>query len=187
MSAVVLGGALFQIPIGRFSDKYDRRLILIFIALAGGIISFLTFVASFQDFYAGTVSTTLGFLWGAFGMTMYAICLAHANDNADSSDFVDIGSAMLITYGLSSAIGAPIASAFMALFGHQYLFVFMGGSFAVFSVILIARRKSHVLPVIAEDNEEFQAVAGMTTPEAYNLDPRADDITEDKSESKLAD
>jgi MFS family permease len=185
MSAVVLGGALFQIPLGRFSDKFDRRLILVFIALAGAIISFVTFAASFQGFYAGTVSTTLGFLWGAFGMTMYAICLAHANDNADSSDFVDIGSAMLITYGLSSAIGAPIASAFMGILGHEFLFVFMGGSFALFCVILIARRKSHLLPTVAEHNEEFQATAGMTTPEVFNLDPRADEITEEVPESEL--
>lgn len=185
MSAVVLGGALFQIPIGRFSDKFDRRLILIFVAFAGGVISFLTFMASFQDFYAGSVSTGLGFLWGAFGMTMYAICLAHANDNADSRDFVDIGSAMLITYGLSSAIGAPIASAFMSIFGHQYLFVFMGASFILFSIILIARRKSHVLPMMTDSNEEFQAIAGMTTPEAYNLDPRAEDIEDNAAENDI--
>lgn len=185
MSAVVLGGALFQVPIGRFSDKFDRRLILIFIALAGAAVSFLTFFISFQNFYAGTVSTGLGFIWGAFGMTMYAICLAHANDNADSSDFVSIGSAMLITYGLSSAIGAPVASAFMGFFGHQYLFVFMGASFVLFSVMLIARRKSHVLPAMTEDNEEFQAIAGMTTPEVYNLDPRADEIPEDVPENEL--
>ncbi|MGR6874742.1 MFS transporter [Pseudomonas sp. HK3] len=185
MSAVVFGGALFQIPLGRFSDKFDRRLILIFIALAGAIISFITFIASFQDAYAGTTSTALAFMWGAFSMTMYAICLAHANDNADSSDFVDIGSAMLITYGMSSAIGAPIASAFMSIFGHQYLFVFMGGSFTLFCVILIARRKSHVLPAMAQNNEEFQAVAGMTTPEAYNLDPRAEETDEAVPESEL--
>ena len=185
MSAVVLGGALFQIPIGRFSDKFDRRLILIFVAFAGGVISFLTSMASFQDFYAGSVSTGLGFLWGAFGMTMYAICLAHANDNADSRDFVDIGSAMLITYGLSSAIGAPIASAFMSIFGHQYLFVFMGASFILFSIILIARRKSHVLPMMTDSNEEFQAIAGMTTPEAYNLDPRAEDIEDNAAENDI--
>ena len=185
MSAIVLGGAVFQIPLGRFSDKFDRRLILVFISLAGAIISFFTFLASFQDFYAGAVSTALGFLWGAFGMTMYAICLAHANDNADSSDFVDIGSAMLITYGLSSAIGAPIASAFMGFFGHQFLFVFMGTCFAMFSVILIARRKSHLLPTVAEHNEEFQAIAGMTTPEVFNLDPRAEETTEEVPESEL--
>jgi len=175
MSAVVLGGALLQVPLGRFSDKFDRRLILTFIALVGAIVSFVMFSASFQDFYAGTLSTVLAFMWGAVGMTMYAICLAHANDNADSADFVDIGSAMLITYGLSSAIGAPIASLFMNLLGHEFLFVFMGASFTLFCLILIARRKSHVLPVTTDDNEDFQAVAGMTTPEAYNLDPRAED------------
>lgn len=185
MSAVVLGGALFQIPLGRFSDKFDRRLILTFIALGGAILSFLTFIASFQDFYAGTVATGLAFMWGGLGMTMYAICLAHANDNADSSDFVDIGSAMLITYGLSSAIGAPIASAFMSVFGHEFLYVFMGSSFTLFCVILIARRHAHVLPVMAQDNEEFQAIAGMTTPEAYNLDPRAEEIDETVTEDEL--
>ncbi len=185
MSAVVLGGALFQIPLGRFSDKFDRRIILILIALCGAIISFITFASSFQAFYAGSISTILAFLWGAVGMTMYAICLAHANDNANSADFVDIGSAMLITYGLSSAIGAPIASFFMSSFGHNYFFVFMGCSFTIFCIILIWRRKSHVLPVTTDNNEEFQAVAGMTTPEAYNLDPRADETNESVSESQL--
>ncbi|MGK0249353.1 MAG: MFS family permease [Oleispira sp.] len=185
MSAAVLGGALFQIPLGRFSDKFDRRIILIFIAIGGAIISFLTFMASFQDFYAGSVSTGLAFIWGAFSMTMYAICLAHANDNADSSDFVDIGSAMLLTYGLSSAIGASLSSAFMSILGHHFFFVFMGACFTLFCVILIARRKTHVLPTMTDDNEEFQAVAGMTTPEAYNLDPRAEDIIEEVPESEL--
>ena len=185
MSAVLLGGAIFQIPFGRFSDKFDRRIILIFIAVGGAIISFLTYAASFQSYYAGAVSTGLAFIWGAFGMTMYAICLAHANDNADSTDFVDIGSAMLLTFGISSAIGASVSSAFMSLLGHRFLFVFMGACFTVFCVILIARRKSHVLPAIAEDNEEFQAFAGMTTPEAYNLDPRAEEITEEVPKSEL--
>ncbi|TCS40692.1 MFS transporter [Reinekea marinisedimentorum] len=175
MSAVVLGGAIFQIPLGRFSDRYDRRLILTFIALAGAIISAVIFVTSFQSFYAGAVSTGLAFLWGSVGMTMYAICLAHANDNADSADFVDIGSSMLITYGISSAIGAPVASAFMSVFGHEYLYVFMALSFASFCGVLIVRRKSHVLPVVATSNEDFQAVAGMTTQEAFVLDPRSDE------------
>ena len=185
MSAAVLGGALFQIPLGRFSDKFDRRLILVFIALAGAVISVFTFIASSQSFYAGAISTGLAFMWGGFSMTMYAICLAHANDNADSANFVDIGSVMLITYGLSSAVGAPIASAFMSLLGHQFLFVFMAISFAAFCAILIARRNSHVLPTVAEHNEKFHVTAGMTTPEAFNLDPRAEELDEEISESEL--
>lgn len=178
MSAAVLGGALFQIPLGRFSDRFDRRLILIFITLSGAFVSFLTFFMAGQSIYAGWVSTVLAFIWGGMGMTLYAICLAHANDNADSADFVDIGSAILITYGLSSAIGAPIASAFMSLFGHAALFMFMGGSFIAFTIALVARRRAHILPDTTDDHETFQVVAGMTTPEAFHLDPRADNEDE---------
>jgi len=154
--------------------------ILTFIALSGAVISMVIFVLSFQSFYAGLVSTILSFLWGGVGMTMYAICLAHANDNAENADFVEIGSAMLITYGISSAIAGPLASAFMSTFGHQFLYVFMSISFASFCVILIARRKSHVLPVKTTDNEEFQVVAGMTTPEAFSLDPRSEEHETDE-------
>jgi MFS family permease len=185
MSAVVLGGALFQIPLGRFSDKFDRRIILTFIALTGAIVSALTFILSFQDFYAGTLSTVMAFLWGSVGMTMYAICLAHANDNAERADFVDIGSVMLITLGLSSAIGAPLASALMTIFGHQFLFIFMATNFALFCVFLIIRRKAHVLPMTTNENEHFQAVAGMTTPEAYVLDPRSDGLDNPELDDEL--
>lgn len=178
MSAVVLGGALFQIPLGRFSDKFDRRIILIFIALAGLGVSLVMFFSSFMSSFAGTFSTVLALLWGGFSMTMYAICLAHANDDADSSDFVDIGSSMLITYGLSSAIGAPIASAFMSLFSYHFLFIFMAACFAMFAIFLVMRRKSNVLPTMTEDHEAFQAHAGMTTPAVYNLDPRSEEVTE---------
>ena len=185
MSAVVLGGALFQIPFGKISDKFDRRFVLIFIAIGGAIVSFIIFMASFKSLYASAVSTWLAFAWGAFSMTMYAICLAHANDDADSADFVDIGSAMLITYGLSSAVGAPIASAFMGLWGYQYLFIFMGTGFALFGAMLVVRRQAHVLPVMADHNEDFQAVAGMTTPEVFNLDPRAEDGDETAAEDEF--
>ncbi len=185
MSAVVLGGALFQIPLGRFSDKFDRRIILTFIALTGAIISTLTFMASFQNFYAGTLSTAMAFLWGSVGMTMYAICLAHANDNADRADFIDIGSVMLITLGLSSAIGAPLASALMTIFGHQFLFIFMAVNFAFFCIFLMLRRKAHVLPITTNENEHFQAVAGMTTPEAYVLDPRSNELEDPEFDGEL--
>jgi len=182
MSAVVLGGAMFQIPLGRFSDRFDRRLILVFTASAGLVLSLAIYMASFLDNYAGTISTLSAFIWGSVSMTMYAICLAHANDNADSSDFVDIGSAMLITNGLSSAIGAPVASLLMEVFGHKAFFIYMAITFFSFAVVLIVRRQTHVLPVIAEDHDTFQAVAGMTTPMAFSMDPRADEVTEQISE-----
>jgi hypothetical protein len=143
------------------------------------------FIVSFIESYAGVLSTLTAFFWGAASMTMYAICLAHANDNADSADFVDIGSAMLITYGVSSAIGAPVASVAMAKLGHHYFFVYMVVMFALFMLFLFQRRQSHVLPAVAEDNEAFQAVAGMTTPAAFTMDPRSEQVDEIATEEEF--
>lgn len=185
MSAVVLGGAVFQIPLGRLSDHYDRRIILIGISVAGLICSLAIFALSYSDFYSGILSTVSAFIWGAIAMTMYAICLAHANDGADSADFVDIGSAMLITYGVSSSVGAPLASLQMQLFGYQHFFTYMAAIFLLFAITLVVRRRNHVLPVTTDEHEPFQAVAGMTTPMAYNMDPRSDEVTETVSEDEL--
>lgn len=32
---------------------------------------------------------------------------------------------------------------------------------------------------MTEDNEDFHMIAGMTTPEVYNLDPRSEEIAEE--------
>ena len=56
----------------------------------------------------------------------------------------------------------------------------MAANFACFCIFLIIRRKSHILPVTTNENESFQAIAGMTTPEVYALDPRSDELNEDQ-------
>ena len=111
-------------------------------------------------------------------MTLYAICLAHANDNATSEDFVEISSAMLITLGLSSAIGAPIASLAMGLIGAQGLYAFTGICLATFFVIVLLRRRSHTIPSTLETKESFRAVTDMASPTAYEMDPRTETDTD---------
>jgi hypothetical protein len=73
----------------------------------------------------------------------------------------------------------------MELLSHNYFFVYMATMFAMFTGILIMRRQAHVLPVVAEDHETFQAVAGLTTPVAFNMDPRSDDVIEQVEEEDL--
>ena len=107
-------------------------------------------------------------------MTLYAICLAHANDNATAEDFVEISSAMLITLGLSSAIGAPIASLAMGLFGAKGLYAFTSSCLAIFFVIVLLRRRSHIAPSTLATKESFRAVTDMASPTAYEMDPRTE-------------
>lgn len=173
VSATVLGGACFQLPLGRFSDRFDRRSVLMYAALAGALVSLLFVGLPYVvTTFGGWPASILAFFWGGTCMTLYAICLAHANDNASSEDFVEISSAMLITLGLASAIGAPIASLAMGLVGANGLYAFTSGCLILFFVIVLLRRRSHALPPNLETKESFRAVTDMAGPTAYEMDPR---------------
>ena len=108
-------------------------------------------------------------------MTLYAVGLAHANDNATSSDFVGIGSAMLITLGLCSAIGAPLASLMMNIIGAAGLYAFTSLCLFLFFVFVTTRRRQHKSPISEENHEDFRTITEMAGPTIYEIDPRSDE------------
>lgn len=182
MSVVVLGGAVFQLPLGRLSDKYDRRIIIFSAALAAGVVSSLLAILPDTVSQWGTwLIPGLAFFWGASVMTQYSICLAHANDRAAPDDFVVVSSGMLLTLGICSVIGAPIASLAMRLLGPGGLFAFSAACMFVFALAIAARRLRHALPSSAS-TEPFRSVGNMTTPAVYEMDPRTEDEQEEEDE-----
>ncbi len=175
VSATVLGGACFQLPLGKVSDRFDRRTVLMYLALAGAAVSLLFVGLPYVvKTFAGWPAAISAFFWGGTCMTLYAICLAHANDNATSDDFVEISSAMLITLGISSAIGAPLASFAMTLMGANGLYAFTSVCLITFFIIVVLRRRSHELPFDVETKDNFRAVTEMTGPAAFEMDPRTE-------------
>jgi MFS family permease len=108
MSVAVMSGALVQMPIGRLSDRLDRRHVLAALlaaAMATGLAVFL--VAP-----AGIALTLFGAAFGASALPGYSLAAAHAYDHADPSDYVGTASSLLLVNGLGSVVG-PIAAAFL--------------------------------------------------------------------------
>jgi MFS family permease len=170
LSIVVVGGAVFQLPLGRLSDHYDRRLVVFFTTIAGALVSLgLVIIPDLTDWSLALMA----FVWGGCVMTLYAICLAHANDRAAPEDFVMVGSVMLLTMGLFSAVGAFVASGLMDVAGPQGLFIFSSLCLMVFALAIALRRRRHVLPV-HDETGPFRAVAETITPMALELDPRTE-------------
>jgi len=177
LSVVVMGGAVFQLPLGRLSDRYDRRLVLLYTTLVGAILSALL---ALLPGLGGWSLGILSFFWGGCVMTQYAVSLAHANDRADPEDFVMVGSVMLLSMGLFSALGSVIAEFFMQWFGPRGLFVFSFVCLAGFALEIMVRRRIHVLPV-HDETEPFRAVAAVGTPMSLELDPRNEELPEEDS------
>lgn len=175
MSAVVVGGAVFQLPIGRISDRLDRRVVVFYCALLASVISILMVFLPIQLPQYGNWSVIfLATLWGGTVMTQYAICLAHANDAALPEEFVMVGSGMLLTLGFCSALGAPLASFTMKGFGAPGLFVFSAICMLAYAIAIAIRRSTHSLPADTP-SEPFRATAETITPAVYEMDPRSEE------------
>jgi MFS family permease len=121
MSAVVLGGALAQWPLGGLSDRVDRRRIMIVAAIVAMLAGLALMLIPEADRMAMVVA---GAAFGAGAFPLYAIAVAHANDYADASESVEVSSGLLLVYGVGAAIGPLLASTWREIAHGPALFFF---------------------------------------------------------------
>ena len=143
MSSTVVGGALAQWPLGFLSDRIGRRRTLLGAATAGALVASMIIVAVDNLGFMGI--NLLGATWGFFAFPMYAIAVAHANDYADSDDYVMVSSGLLLMFGAGAIIGPFLASAVMTLTDASGLYIltmFVHASLAVYVLLRIFRRSS---------------------------------------------
>ncbi|WEK49713.1 MAG: MFS transporter [Candidatus Kaistia colombiensis] len=173
MSAAVLGGAITQVPLGKLSDKIDRRLVLIGVATAAIVMSLaIAFVSPTQP----TVIIAMIALFGGMIYPMYGLTVAHANDYAAPDDFVKVASGLLLMSGFGTMIGPIIGALAMTHLGPAGLFTF----FSVIHVVLIGytafRMTRRPAPRdVPRDAFQPMPLLKNATPETIALDPRAED------------
>jgi MFS family permease len=168
MGITIVGGLLLQWPIGRLSDHFDRRTVMIGLCLA-------TFAVSLAIVFA-TGRTVVGLLvlgpvFGGVVFTLYPLAVAHANDYIESRHLVSASGGLVIAYSIGAGIGPLLAAALMTVTGPMGLFEFAGAAAlgtALFAFWRMQRREA------VEDQAPFQAMP-KTTPLAAELDPRGED------------
>ncbi len=177
VSAVVLGGAVAQWPLGFISDAVDRRYVIIAVAgLCAGAGVFLSSFggAGFPMLMAGTIA------FGLFAMPLFGLCIAHANDRAEPDEYLETNGGLFLLYGVGS-VGGPLAgAALMMNFGAPTLFLYTSAIYTVLAIFgvfrTIARRG-----VPADAREKFVAVP-RTSPTVFEIDPRTDEEVEPSDE-----
>lgn len=160
IAIAVIGGAAAQYPLGKISDRMDRRKLIIIVALlaAASALALAVFGARSQ-----TLLMVTGFAFGIFAFPLYSLCVAHANDFVESRSFVEAASGLLMTWAAGAITGPLIASALMAQFGGRGLFFFtivVHVGLAVFVAIRI--RKRTIIPDETRGSFFEAANAGAT-------------------------
>ena len=176
---ITTSGGIFQWPIGYYSDKTDRRIIIIFCSFAASLFAFLTIVASGTSLENMYLATSVGIdkilffiyvaLYAGMAIPLFTLNLAYVNDYIPKEKFVAAGSGMQIIFGLGAMTGPFICSLLMSKFGTNGFFVhllFFHLVIGFFGLYRITKRTY-------EENPEstFTPLPRNITPLGIELDP----------------
>ena len=171
MSAAIIGAALAQWPIGRLSDRMDRRRMIVVLSLGAALGETALVLAGSSGLREAVLLA--GFVFGVSGLTLYSVVVAHMNDHAQSESFVAVSGGLLIVFSVGSIIGPTAASVGVSTFGIASIFVFTAIVHAVFAGYTAWRIAT--APALTEEQRgEFVAVpVAQIQPPPTELDPRA--------------
>ncbi|WP_078118395.1 MFS transporter [Thiosocius teredinicola] len=174
MSATILGGALLQWPIGHFSDRHDRRGVLIVVSLltatVAGVLAFVVTAG-----YTGLIVAAS--IYGGLMFSLYGLCVAHTNDHLQAGQVLEATRGLLLVYGAGALSGPLLVGGTMEYMGAVGLPVVSATTAALLALFGLYRVTRRSPPPLAEQGEYVPMV--RTTPVALELYPDADKPTDD--------
>lgn len=174
MAAAWLGGLISQWPVGRLSDRVDRRVVIAGMGTVSGLAALaLGLMGTALPAWA---MLALLALWGAGSLSFYGIAVAHGIDRADPNDISALMSGLLFVWAIGSVIGPPVAGASMhPQIGPGGLFLFVAIATLLLVASMVVRRAGRA-PAPEEERENW-GIIQPTAVTGVEIDPRADPST----------
>ena len=119
MGMSILAAVATQYPVGRLSDRIDRRTVI------AGVCTIATLVAgsilAFRDMpHAAFLG--LAALFSGLVLTLYSLSVSHVNDKLEPGQMVAASSALLLLNGTAAATGPVLVGSLMTAFGPRAYF-----------------------------------------------------------------
>lgn len=133
--AAVLGGTLVvQWPLGWLSDRMPRNLIIAGASLGSAAAAVGIALAAQAPL---PVLLVAGALFGGFGIPIYSLCVAVANDDLPAGRLLGTARGLLLLNGLGTAAGPLAGGLAMNVIGPSGLFIYAAFLLAVLAVAAI--------------------------------------------------
>ncbi|MFY2765322.1 MFS transporter [Arenimonas sp. MALMAid1274] len=140
MVSAIIGGALLQWPLGRWSDRVDRRIGLGLVCVAATVTALLALPAAATG--AGWVFAVF-FAYGGLAFSIYPMSVAHMLDTLPADELLAGCSSLLLVHGIGAALGPAAAGLVMTRHGPQALPLFFAAVLAVLALYLAVRLAGH--------------------------------------------
>ena len=176
MAVTILGGTVFQYPVGRLSDRIDRRYVIAGLAFMGLVTCLLA--ALFLGWSPSVILIYVTmFLFGGMTFPLYSLCLAHANDNTSLS-LMEIASGVLMMNSAGSVFG-PVIVAFLIGYSSQALFIVSAVALALLMCWTLFRIQFHGVT-----REHFEPFVGVRNTSLEIVELISEDSDQPRKEAK---
>jgi MFS family permease len=176
ISLSILGGAVVQYPVGRWSDSRDRRRVIL-VAFASAAILALA-MAIFAKYFASerALITVLSAVFCGLVLAIYPISVVHLVDRIHKDQLVAGSSALLMVYGLGSFIGPAIAGFALEYMGASALPVYYLAILVIFSAVLIMQLIRSRIVERPEEHESQYVAMVRTSQNVLAMHPESEQI-----------
>ncbi|BHH84514.1 MFS transporter [Desulforhopalus sp. 52FAK] len=164
MGVLILGGFLFQYPLGWLSDQCGPIRIIIFSCVGGALVCFLAmnFTGEGVLFYAIVAAV------GGLSMPLYSLCCVHTNDYLTPTQMVAASGTLVLLSATGAAVGAPCTAIAMDIFGPEAFYGSLGVMLCSVAMFALWRSTQRV-EVVAEEQGDFVVMA--SSPLSVSLNP----------------
>ena len=168
ISAFVGGGMLLQLPLGRVSDAFDRRIVLggiSALAAAGGVLSMVSLA------HPSALLAVAAFE-GGWVFSLYTIALAYTYDRVPAERVVSANATLLAVFCVGSGMGSVGSSLALQIAGPVGFFAALTLPTAVLAAM--AFRAAGLYASVPDADQSDALLMAPTSSAMVELDPRVD-------------
>ncbi len=183
---VAISGAISQWPIGKLSDTFDRRLVIVYCTFGSAFFGFCAILSSSQMYLPEQLATSK--FWFYFfvmffsfcSLPLFALIFAHTNDFIPKEKFVAAGAGLQFAFGLGAISGPFLCSLFMDFAGENGFFVYLIIFHSLIGFFGIYRMR--IREAVDNPDSQFTPMPQTITPIGMELNPVTEPIEEPKKE-----
>ena len=179
---LTISGALSQWPIGKISDVFDRRKVIIYSTFISAFFALCAMYSTSSMYLPdGLGSSKVWFylflvLFSFASLPMFAIIFAHTNDFISREKFVAAGAGLQFAYGLGAISGPFLCSILMSMVGSNGYFIFIIFFHLLIGVFAIYRMS--IRSSVQNPDSQFVAIPQTITAVGMELNPSTMPIDE---------
>ncbi len=164
VASIYVGGMIWQYPIGWFSDRMDRRILIAGLNLLGAITMLAAVLVHGNFLWLLAVA----FVLGGVSNPLYSLYIAYTNDFLEIDDMAAASGGLIFVNGIGAIAGPIILGWMMDRWGPFSFFAYLGSVLGLMAAYAFYRMTQRAAPAV-DDLSAYTPVAPNASPIAVEV------------------